>query len=225
MFSTAKSLDKKPTAAKKKDKAEVEMQGVKDLALLKALIANATTMAASIEGDLKARGFEVFMESKGSTRPSSFSGVEGEASCSVEMRKRSTMSALTDDEVGMLRKAGIEPFKQVVTQELFAINPVHAQNQDLLAKVEKSLGKIAGLPDDFIVKQEGVSKYVVSDEMLDEAFKKAGTDDGVLQAMTVMALKPKLSAEYNMDNLVADALAVMQPAKKAVALPKAKKAA
>jgi len=224
MFSNAKTIGSKPTATVKKTKDEVAMDGVKDLALLQALIKNATAMAETMEADLKARGFEEFMGKKGSTRPSSFVGVEGPATCSVEMRKRGTNSKLSDDEVAVLRAAGIEPFEQVVTQELFAINPKYAEDAAMLGKVEKALAKI--VPEDFIVKQEGVSKFVVSDEMLDEAFKKAGTENTVLSIMTTMALKPKLSAEYDMSNLIEDALAIMQPKPAAkVALPKSKKAA
>ena len=223
MFSTAKSIVAKPTAAKKVAKVQHELSGLADLTLLKALIDSATAMAKSIETDVKAKGFDIFMESKGGTRPSSFEGLDGIATCSVEMRKRGTNSALSDDEVGMLRKAGIEPFNQVITQELFAINPKYAEDTALLGKVEKSLAKI--VPEDFIVKQEGASKFVVSDEMLDAAYRKASTDNAVLSIMTTMALKPKLSEAYDMSNLITDALAVMQPKKKAVALPKAKKAA
>jgi hypothetical protein len=209
MFSTAKTIAPKATAAKKVTKAQHEISGISDLALLHALIASATAMAKSIE-------------TKGGTRPSSFEGLDGVATCSVEMRKRGTNSALSDDEVKTLRKAGIEPFSQVITQELFAINPKYAENSELLGKVEKALGKI--VPEDFIVKQEGVSKFVVSDEMLDTAFKQADTD-AVLSIMTTMALKPKLSEAYDMANLITDTMKVMQPKKKEVSLPKAKKAA
>lgn len=221
MFSNAKSIGAKPTANKKSDKAQHVIAGIADLALLNALIASATAMAKTMEADIKSRGFDIFMESKGSTRPSSFNGTDKFATCSVEMRKRGTNSALNDEEVATLRSAGVEPFKQVITQELFAINPKYAEDMTLLGKVEKALAKI--VPEDFIVKQEGVSKFVVSDEMLDTAFKQAGTD-AVLQIMTTMALKPKLNEEYDMSNLVADALAVMQPAKKKATLPTRKAA-
>ena len=223
MFSTARSIDSKPTAKVKKEKETVAVAGVRDIALLNALIKNATAMLETLEGEVKDQGFAHFMSLKGSTRPSSYVGQDGEATCSIEMRKRSTMSKLTDEEVGTLRAEGIEPFVQVVTQELFAINPKYAEDSKLLATVEKKLAGV--VPEDFIVKQDGVSKSVVSDEMLDEAFKKAGSD-AVLRIMTTMALKPKLSAEYDMSNLITDALAIMQPKPAAkVALPKSKKAA
>lgn len=223
MFSTAKSIDSKPTAKAKKEKETVEMTGVKDLALLHALIKNATAMAETMEADLKSRGFEHFMSLKGSTRPSSFVGADGPATCSVEMRKRGTNSKLNDEEVAALRSAGIEPFEQVVTQELFAINPKYAEDSKLLATVEKKLAGV--VPEDFIVKQDGVSKMVVSDEMLDEAFKSGKVGDSLIAIMTTMALKPKLGAEYAMENLIADALAIMQPKPAAkVALPKKKAA-
>lgn len=215
MFSTAKSLDTKKTAAVKKTKDEHEISGICDLALLDALIKSATAMKESIETEVKTRGFEIFMESKGGTRPSSFVGVDGAATASVEMRKRGTNSKLTDDEAEVLRAQGIEPFKQIVTQELFAINPSYAADSKLLSKVEKALDKL-DLPKDFIVKQEEVSKLVVSDEMLDTAFKDGTVSNAVLSIMTTMALKPKLGAQYDMSNLITDALNIMQPKKKSV---------
>lgn len=220
MFSTAKPITKAPTSAKKAAKAEHDIAGIQDIALLKALIASATAMCANLEADVKTQGFDIFMESKGGTRPTSFSGLDGKATCSVEMRKRSSASGLTEYEAEVLVDAGFEPFKQVAVTELFAINPTHAADQALLAKVEKTLSKL-GLPADFIVKQEEVSKLTVTDEMLDVAFRKSAPD-AVLQIMTTMALKPKLTEAYDMNNLIADALAVMQPAKKAKQLPKAK---
>jgi hypothetical protein len=217
MFSKAKVLAAKPTAAKKKEKLEVEIAGVQDLAKLKALIVAATAMAATIEAEVKSAGFDQFMEMKGnSPRPTSFVGIEGVATCSVEMRKRSTASALNEDEVNVLAKHNLSPFEQVKTQHLFAINPKYAEDETLLAKVEKALSKI--VPEDFIVQQEGVSTKVVTDEMLDQAFRMSGTEEAIA-IMTTMALKPKLSEEYSMENLIKDATEIMSPKKKVSKLP------
>lgn len=224
MFSTAKKIEAKPTAKAKKEKLQVQLAGLSDLAKLDALIKAATAMKATIETDIKTAGFDKFMELAGGTRPTSFEGTDGDATASVELRKRGTNSALNDDEVALLQEAGIVPFKQVVTNGLFAINPKYAEDKTLLGKVEKALGKI--VPEDFIVQQEEVSKLVVSDEILDEAFRTAKAP-AVLAVMTTMALKPKLSEAYDMAQLMADASEIMFPKKKAkaAALPGSKKAA
>jgi hypothetical protein len=206
-FSTAKSLAPRTTAAAKKPKACHEIHGLQDIAILDAVIKQATALKESLETKAKDAGFEIFMELKGSTRPSSFEGVDGKATASVEMRKRSTNSKLNEDEIEVLEAAGYQPFKQVVTHGLFAINPDYAADDALLGRVEKALAKI--VPEDFIVRQEEVSKFVVSDEMLDTAFSNAKTPNAVLKIMTCMALKLKLSESYEMENLLRDVSSIM----------------
>ena len=217
MFATSKIIAAKPSAKAKKEKDQIEITGLADLAKLDALIKAATAMKATIEADIKTTGFEHFMDKAGGTRPSSFEGVDGVATASVELRKRGTNSALNEEEVAALEAVGITPFKQIVTNGLFAINPKFAEDATLLAKVEKALSKI--VPDDFIVRQEEVSKMVVSDEILDEAFRSAKPAP-ILAIMTTMALKPKLSEAYAMEQLLDDAREIMFPTKKAMKIAK-----
>ena len=223
LFSTAKTLEAKPNAKAKKTKASLEIKGLSDVAKLDALIKAATAMKATLETQVKTAGFETLMAMSNGTRPTSFEGTDTDVTASVEMRKRGTNSALNEDEVAALATAGITPFVQVVTPGLFAINPKYAEDATLLGKVEKALAKI--VPEDFIVQQAEVTKAVVSDEMLDEAFRTRKSP-AIIDLMTTMALKPKLNADYDMAQLMADAEAIMFPkAAKKVALPGAKKAA
>jgi hypothetical protein len=215
MFKKAAKIDSKPTAKVKKEKEQIEISGLRQLTLLDALIKQATAMQATLKAEVNAAGFEKFaaMAGGGNTRPSSFEGVDGEyVTASVEVRKRSAASVLTEDEVKVLREHDIEPFTQVTTQHLFAINPKYAGDEALLGRVEKAIEKI--VPEDFIVEQDEVSRQVVSDDMLDMAFK-TGKPSEVLAMMVTMAVKPKLSAEYDMANLLSDAMEIMQPKKKA----------
>lgn len=225
LFAAAKSLEKKPTGAKKADKKEIPIAKIQQVAEIKALMQTLAGTLESLETEVKTAGFEQFLDMECVGRPESFRGIDGLASASVEMRKRGTNSALNEDEVKLLREHGIEPFEQVVTQEMFGINPAYAGDEALMQRVEKALVKVAGLPADFIVKQEKVSKLVVTDEMLDLAFKKR--DRTVLQITTCMALKPKLNAEYPMEKLFDNVKSIVQPEVKAkkVALPGSKKAA
>jgi hypothetical protein len=225
LFAAAKTLEKKPTAKAKQDKKEIPIAKIQQVAEIKALMQTLAGTLETLETEVKTAGFSQFLEMDCVGRPESFRGTDGMASASVEMRKRSTNSALNEDEVKVLREHGIEPFKQIVTQEMFGINPTYAADNSLMQRVEKALVKVAGLPADFIVKQEEVSKLVVTDEMLDAAFKKR--DPVVLQITTCMALKPKLNEEYPMENLFDNVKAIVQPEVKAkkVALPGSKKAA
>lgn len=222
LFAKAKSIEKAPTAKAKPEKKEIPLAKLQQLCEIKALMQTLEGACKSLESEVKLAGFEEFIKMDTVGRPESFRGTDGMASASVEMRKRGTNSALNEDEVKLLREHGIEPFSQEVTKQLFAINPKYAEDENLLAKVEKALAKI--VPEDFIVQQEGVNKYVVTDEMLDLAFKKR--DRTVLEITTCMALKPKLNDEYPMASLFDNVKVIVQPEVKAkkVALP-GKKAA
>lgn len=225
LFAKAKTIDKPATAKAKQEKKEINIAKLQQLCEIKALMQTLEGACKSLETEVKAAGFQAFLDMETVGRPESFRGIDGMASASVEMRKRGTNSALNEDECKLLREHGIEPFKQTVTNQLFAINPKYAEDENLLARVEKALAKI--VPEDFIVQQEGVHKFVVTDEMLDLAFKKR--DKSVLEVTTCMAVKPKLDEAYPMASLFDNVKAIVQPEVKAkkVTLPgtKAAKAA
>ena len=215
MFKKTTTEVKTEPKKKGKEKIQLQVSGLQQLTLLDALIKQASAMQATLKADINAAGFDKFVSLSGQAeRPSSFEGVDGSSTASVEVRKRSSGSVLTDDEVKVLTDAGIESQTKVIQPHLFAINPKYATDESLLAKVEKALSKI--VPEDFISQQLEVSRKVVSDEMLDNAFRK-GASEQVLAILTTMALKPKLNESYPMENLIKDALEVMQPTKKPVA--------
>lgn len=201
LFAKAKAVTAKPTAAAKKTKQEIQMSGIQQLAEMHAMMASLKAASDTLAADLKEAGFAEFLNMSGSVRPESFKGVDGFATCSVEMRKRGTNSALNEDEVAVLEKLGLKPFTQVVTTEMYGINPEYAGNEALMNKVSKALEKI--VPEDFFVLQEGVSKQVVDDALCDAAFKLPAGEDrtAAVRIATTMALKPKLNADYPMGGL------------------------
>lgn len=210
LFAKAKTVSAPKTAAAKKTKEEIALAGIQQLAELKAMAASIEAAMASLEGEIKEAGFEKFLEMETKVRPESFKGVDGYGTCSVEMRKRGTNSALNADEVDALEKLGLTPFEQVVTPEMFGINPVYADNTVLMNKVSKALEKI--VPEDFIVLQEGKSKLVVDEKLLDAAFKLEGEGRAeALRICTTMALKPKLNADYPMEKLADNVAAILGP--------------
>lgn len=208
LFAKAKTVAAPKTAAAKKTKEEIALDGIQQLAELKAMAASIEAVMSSLEGEIKEAGFEKFLEMDTKVRPESFKGVDGYGTCSVEMRKRGTNSTLNADEIEVLEKLGLTPFEQVVTAEMFGINPAYAGNEVLMNKVSKALEKI--VPEDFIVLQEGKTKLVVDEKLLDAAFKLEGegrTD--ALRICTTMALKPRLNADYPMEKLADNVAAIL----------------
>lgn len=212
LFAKATVISAKTTGKAKNDRKEIALAGIQTLAEIEAMLKSLEAAKATIASEIKSAGFAEFLDMETTTCPESFKGIDGEATCSVEMRKRGTNSALNDDEVDVLEKLGLKPFKQIVTQQMFGINPVFAADEALMNKVSKALEKI--VPEGFIVLQEEASKMVVNDELLDAAFKMCDPDarKAALEIVTTMALKPKLNAEYDMSKLVENVNSFLNPA-------------
>lgn len=210
LFKNAAKLPAKQTAKAKNEKVEIALSGIQQLAEVKAMMDGLAAMAKTLETGIKDAGFEKFLEMETTVRPESFKGIDGQATASVEMRKRGTNSALNDDEVKVLKELNLEPFEQVVQTEMYGINPVFAADEKLMEKVSKALEKI--VPEGFIVLQEGVKKNVVDEKLLDAAFALPhGSDERktALAICTTMALKPRLNEDYDMTKLGANVAALM----------------
>lgn len=184
--SPTKAVTKKSSA-----KDVVQLSGLEQLAQINALMKALDGVKTSIEQGVKSDAFEHFFAEAQATakRPDNFKGVDGIASASIEMRKRSTASALSDDEVAMFKANSLEVEKVVSVQQLFAINPTYAADSKLLKKVSAALADI--VPADFIQVQEERSKFVVGDDTMDAAFKNKAPRE-IIEAITVMAVKSKL---------------------------------
>ena len=180
-----------PAKAAKKNKDEVQLPGLQQVAELDALIKALSAAKASLEAGVKSAGFDHFFNEAQATakRPDNFRGLDGTASASIEMRKRSTASALSADEIAMLEANGLTVEKAVAVQEMFGVNPSYATDTALLEKVSAALEDI--VPTDFFVVQEEKSKFVVSEETMEKAFAIKAPRE-IIQSISTMAIKPKL---------------------------------
>lgn len=188
MFKSAKTIE--PSKPSKKTAENVQIDGLKDLAEVDALIKSLGAIREQLDQDVKAAGFDHFYDVANGRRPDNFKGIDGDATASIELRKRSTASGLTEDEIALLVKHNLPYEKAVATPRMFGINPKYAENEELLGKVETALKSI--VPEDFIVLQEEKSKQVVVDDTLEQAFKISAPRE-VIETITVMAVKPKLT--------------------------------
>lgn len=232
MFTNAKKVNTETKTAKgKKAKAEFTINSFANLARVKTAITTLEGLAKVFESEVKEHGFRVFatLGAKTGIRPENFRGVEDNASGSVELRKRDTRSALSDEEMKKLTDAGLPVQKEVLVNKMFGINPKYAENADLLAKVEAALQSIEGFPaEDFIVVQEEKSKNVVSDETITAAFKRLGAAQAkfeetkapadqaavtaaeeVVKMVTTMAVKP--TTTENMETVMKFVTAMVLP--------------
>jgi hypothetical protein len=196
-FATASVATSSVKKAKKNEKAEIQISGLRDLAVLDTVEKTVKSLKENVRIGINAQLTNHFADSgaKLHRQPENFRGVELDASASCELRKRSDRSVLNDQEIALLESEGI-PFSEIVDrEETFIINPAYAQDAKLLGKVGTVLGKIPGMPADFIQKQTAVRRTVVSDESLPAVFAKdAGKIAELLAVVGVLAVKPKLEA-------------------------------
>lgn len=210
MFAKAKSVEAFAPSSKK-GKAEVLMTGLKDYAEIDALVKALTALQKTMGGELKEFAADEFMEMTANIghRPDNFKGVEGIASASMELRKRSSASPLTEEEINLLVAAGLTVEKKVSVNKLFGINPKFAEDQVLLARVEKALTGI--VPEDFIVVQDERFTSTVSDETIDQAFRVKNMPRKLFDTVSTLAIKAKLT--------VTDLPVILESVKKLFAVP------
>ncbi len=192
LFGNAQPVVAKKVAGKKATKDEVQLVGLEQLTQIDALIKALSAAKLTLEADVKSAAFDHFFNEAQATakRPDNFRGVEGDATASIEMRKRSTASALSDDEVALFESYDLVVEKSISVQKLFGINPAYAADDKLLSKVSEAISKF--VPADFIVVQEEKSKNIVDEATIEKAFSIKAPRE-IIEAVTVMAIKPKLN--------------------------------
>lgn len=205
LFAKAATLAPVKSVKGKAEKKQIPIEGLEAYAQIDSAIKALEALKASYEPQVKGLAFNEMLLLAGNSKPESFVGVDGIATGSMEFRKRGTNSPLKDEEHELLLRAGIVPHKEVICQELFAINPKYAADNALLGKVEKALAKV--VPEDFIVQQAEKSKMVVTDANVDEVFAarpKLAKDEfeALVKVVITQAVKPKLS-ETNFDDIMA----------------------
>lgn len=193
MFTAAKTKTAPAAKGKGKAKVEVQLSDLENYATICATIEQLEALRDTFCENVKGQVEEYFVETGtvNAARPENFKGVEGAASASCELRKRSTRSALTAEEVAELEALDIPVGTETVQEGCFIINPAYSQDDELLAKVAAALGKVKGLPLDFIQRQEAVERRVVTDETIAAVFRK-GLAERFFKTVGVLALKPKV---------------------------------
>ena len=157
-FANAKTVSK-PAKKEKPTKVKHELKGLLQLAAIKNAIDTLTTLKSTYDQDVKKQMLTHFIASGSASglKPENFDGSEGVASASCELRKRSTASVLSAEDKTLLEdyKIPVEETKSEI--ETFIFNPAYLNDAALMKKVEAALNKIKDIPEDFIMKQEGVT--------------------------------------------------------------------
>ncbi len=198
MFDNAKKTEAKPAKkGKGKQKRQVQVKGLTQLASIKAVLAALEGMAKTTEAEIKAQMSAQFVKEGCAIgrRPENFEGVDVGSTASCQIRKRSSRSVLTEGEVELLEANAITYETIDDVEDTFVINPAYAGDSDLLGKVSKKLEGIKGLPEDFIQHQEGKSRRVATDASVEQIFTLPAEDASeLLDVVTTLAIRPKLDS-------------------------------
>lgn len=189
IFATAQPVKSMASKPKKGEKELIGMDDIEQYSHVDAILKGLESVKETLAATIKAKALGMFIERAKGRKPESFRAAEGDASASIEMRKRSTRSALTDEEVIVLEQLNIPVETSITVPRMFGINPSYCGDMKLLEKVSAAIAAL--VPADFIVVQEEKSTRVVSDSTFDEAWKQ-GVSAEVVSMVGVIAIKPKL---------------------------------
>lgn len=198
MFDNAKTVKAAKPAKAGKEKVEVETAGLEEYAALDAAIKALTALRDSAGGNIKSAMLDYYAAEgvRLGTKPDSYTGVEGTARASMELRVKASNIALSADEVELLTTHNIPTQTVVATVETFIINPDYATDGEMLGKIEKALKSVKGIPADLFMKQEEVSKTVMGEGALNAVFKHdVDTALDLLGVCGVPAIKAVLATD------------------------------
>ena len=174
-----------PKTKKKSSAEEVAIEGLEDLAIVNAVIKQLETLQTTLKADVNVVMLDHFTTSGmvAKKKPANFSGVDTNASGSMQLRKRSARSVLSSADVELLDELGISYSES--DDSLYFINKKYAEDEKLLEKVSKALDKVPGIPTDFI--EATPTRYVTTETSIDELFKNPKLKkDAVRNALLVV---------------------------------------
>ena len=212
-FASAPKVETKEAGKKKPAQVQVEMRHIKKIGALDWLITAATTVKdvfmTELKQDILDRSVTVGCEKK--VKPDNFVGEEDGHTASCQLRKRTSTSVLTSEEVALCEEMGIPVEEKTITEETFIFNPAYLGDAVMMAKIEKALQGIPGLPGDIIQQQAGKKVKIVTDDSIAAAFKLDAEKCAIiLPTLTTPAVSPKFDVSGgNYAPVMAEVAAIM----------------
>jgi hypothetical protein len=209
MFQQARTSAPAKTAKGKVEEVYVKTPGLEILAQIDALEKQLDALKkTALRPEVQDAMIDKFLENKGEN----YKGQEGNATASLELRRRASNSGLSDTEIEVCLKHNI-PLGDIDGD--FKLN-VEGLTEKKLQEVSDALSKVKGLPEKFITFDASKKRTIVTDESLTTMWK-INDEDTVKQIMPILgvfAIKPKTSD--NMETIVkAVSTLVCPPVKKA----------
>lgn len=155
----------------KRERAEVKIKHLQEFVDLSLYVKDVNRMKDQIEARIKDTIIENFIELSDGELPIPIDAYEYKANATIECKKRSIASELTDVDMEILEKHGVIVEPTTISSQKFIINPEYMSNSDMLEKVAKLLMSTE-IPKDFIQIKPAVKKYIVTDDLFEKCFKE-----------------------------------------------------
>lgn len=196
----------KVSKTKAEKRAVHAVEGLSELAAIDALIASLQAARLGFEGQVKDQGQEIYVSEalKTGLKPETFNLVDDMSTGQYQVRKRSTASPLTDDEIALCEAMGLPTVKNTKVEKRFVFNPEAIKDQAVMEKVSKALTRIPELKDMNIVQlQEAVETVVVADGAIEKActLKVKSQMVAALALVSVPAIRTAFDSEEAKDAL------------------------
>lgn len=185
----AKAKAKAGTAKKKgrakKARPEYNITGLRDFAAVNDLQKALKGLGETLKADVHEQMMDRFVEDglRTHSQPMNFTGNDVGATGNMQLRKRTSRSALKPAEVELLEERGISFTESADT--VFYINKDYEGDEELMGKVETALEGIEGLPTDFL--KCATTKYHTTDKSIGEAFAEATDAEDLESLLGVVA--------------------------------------
>jgi hypothetical protein len=192
MFKKATAIKSEAPQNKSKAKRrEVKMKSIETFATLDALAKAIETLKGTVEAEIKAEMKIDFTSQVHAmhVKPTSFRGVENNASASCEFRKRTSRSILQPAEIETLKAKKVTIGKQVLKEQFYLLNPKYNNDEAIQEKISAAL---VGLPEDLFLQQEELSVPIVTEETINDAVKDSVVFKDVIDIIGSLAIKPKV---------------------------------
>jgi hypothetical protein len=182
-FGTVGVVETAKPAGKKSDMPEIAVQGIYDLAAIDHVMTSLKGVREDMETEIKSAAKDRFIVAGCDTKkkPDNYRGFEKHgtekpASATIELRKRSSASKLSDEEITLCKEWNIATEVVEVTVETFVINPEYLADRKVMGILEKLINdgvKSGKLPANIMLKQTGVKHTILAADALDTLFTKS----------------------------------------------------
>lgn len=190
-FSKAKAAagTVKKTSKKKAAKPEYTLNGLRDYAAVSDTIKALEGLKTTLKADVHEQITERFVEDGLLThsKPVNFNGLDVGATCSAQLRKRTSRSALRPAELETLSEHGLDVESGAVVESaetVFYINKRHEGDEELMDRVSAALDA-ADVPEDFLLCAP--SKFHTTDDALRQAFTGAENEEDLTELLGICA--------------------------------------